>query len=696
MYTLTQDDPRTIGPYRLLASLGSGGMGHVYLGVDGSGHRAAVKVVRAELAYDPDFRARFARELESAGGVRGPYLPRVYASGPTDEIPWMATEYVPGPSLRGLVERAGPLPEPAALVLARAVALALTRVHATGTAHRDLTPGNVMVAPDGPRVIDFGIARAVDGVEETDDERRMIGTPGYIAPEVLRGEAGGAPADVFAFGGVLVFALTGRGPFGDGHPSTVLYRTEHADPDLTGVPPFLRRLVSACLDRDPDRRPSTELVLETLGGPPSPVAEAGEWLPGPAADVVAEVGRAHRALLRKADHGREIPGHRARTLLTVGAAATALALVAGFGVWSASLLPSGEDVAAADGEDAPPTATSCDPRDLADPFVEAASPEPTVPGAGEDDFVGQPVFSPDGAVLAVGGSDGIALWDWREETELGRIDLHLLGSGHVVPAFSPDGCRIAYPDEDGVHVYTLATGEYEVLFEGGHVWSMAFSPDGDSLAVSVAGEDSLHVLDLDGGEREDLRVGETDSGGSAGFHQIVYSPGGDRMAATGTWGLWMWDTDTWEVVGSVEDAFLPLDGAGGLAVPDDTGGVVYMDRDGPLYADLSTGRSLRYDTEDDEPGEPRATMREFTHHPVTDVLHGIRLVQRDDGTGTLLLDSWDLDDGAPREHDDAGSADAPLAMTPHPDEEVLAAISLERGGVMLLDATTLRELDHIG
>ena len=704
MYPLTADDPRDVGPYRLLALLGSGGMGHVYLGVDRTDRHAAVKVVRSELAYDPSFRERFAHELELAGRVRGPHLTSVYTAGPREEIPWLATEYVPGPSLQELVERVGPLPDSAALILARGVAHALTGVHAAGAAHRDLKPGNVLVAPDGPRVIDFGIARAVEDAQETeDDEERIVGTPGYMAPEVLRGAAGGPPADVFALAGVLVFALTGSGPFGDGHPSTVLYRTEHATPSLNGTPPFLHRLLKACLDRNPDRRPSMDLVLETLGGPLTTLPAARRWLPEPAADAVEEVGRAYRKLLRGTDHGRDLPGYRTRSLLTGSAATIALALVAGFGLWSHSLsFSSGpEDLAAAEeteeevAEEAPGL-ERCDPRDLADVFVQAAAPEPSIPGADQDDLVGQLSFAPDGSVLAVGGSDGIALWDWRERTEIGRIDLYLLQDSYALPTFSPDGCRVAYPDGDGLHLYTLATGEYEVLFEGNPMWSMAFSPDGRTLAASSAGQDSLHVLDLHSGERTDFQVGEIESGGSVGFRQIVYSPGGDRLAATGTWGLWVWDTTTWEVIDSVSDAFLPLDSAGALAMPDDDG-VVYMDRDGPMYADLSIGRTWRYAPEDDAHEGLPGNMREFAYHPVTDSVHSIHLVLNPDGSGgTAVLGSWDRAHDEPWELTDLNLDEPPMAMTAHPEEEVLVAVAVERGEVMLLDSTTLRFIEYFG
>src|SRR5699024_7275232 len=206
MRPLADDDPTRIGPYKITALLGGGGMGRVYLGFDHDDHPAAVKVVRAEYAYDPDFRERFAHELSPAQRVPGQGVPRVYSADTSGERPWLATAYVKGPSLQHLVERTGPLPEPSAVLLARAVAQALTGVHAQGLAHRDLKPANVMVAAEGPQVIDFGIARAAEDKQQPHGAV-IAGTPGYMAPEASRGEQAGPPADVFALGGVLVWAL---------------------------------------------------------------------------------------------------------------------------------------------------------------------------------------------------------------------------------------------------------------------------------------------------------------------------------------------------------------------------------------------------------------------------------------------------------------------------------------------------------
>ena len=346
MRSLADDDPPRIGPYKITALLGSGGMGRVYLGFDRDDQPAAVKVVRAEYAYDPDFRERFAHELSLAQRVHGQGVPRVYAADTSGERPWLATAYVKGPSLQHLVERTGPLPEPSAVLLARAIAQALAGVHAQGLAHRDLKPANVMVAAEGPQVIDFGIARAAED-ERQPDGATIAGTPGYMAPEASRGERAGPPADVFALGGVLVWALTGTGPFGDGHPSSVLYRTETLDPELDRVPPPLRPLLAACLDKDPTRRPTAAQVLQTLGGPAAPASDAAQWLPPQAAAAVNEVAAEY-------DRVRSVSGNgsKARGLLVAGAAAMALCMVGGFGFWAVDdpFAPPEEAGAAAGGE----------------------------------------------------------------------------------------------------------------------------------------------------------------------------------------------------------------------------------------------------------------------------------------------------------------------------------------------------------
>ena len=287
MLPLGTDDPRMIGEFRLHGQLGAGGMGRVFLASSPGGRAVAVKVVHPHLARDTIFRGRFRREVAAARAVNGGYAARVIAAGPDDDPPWLATAYVPGPSLQEVVTTTGPLPEDAALKLAAGLAEALRAIHACGLVHRDLKPGNVLLAADGPRVIDFGIARALDGTVLTAAES-VLGTPSFMSPEQAQGLPTDPPSDVFSLGGVVYFAATGDGPFGTGHPAVMLYRIVHNEPDLERLPPGLRELVGACLAKDPARRPAlTELATALMGSAPPEDSPAAFW-PAPVAQLIAD------------------------------------------------------------------------------------------------------------------------------------------------------------------------------------------------------------------------------------------------------------------------------------------------------------------------------------------------------------------------------------------------------------------------
>jgi outer membrane protein assembly factor BamB len=273
MQPLEPGDPQAAGEFRLRARLGAGGMGRVYLGYSPAGRAVAVKICHPELAADPAFLTRFAREVTAARAVNGLYTAQVIDAGPNDNPPWLATSYVPGPSLQDAVTRHGPLPEPAIWRLTAGLAEALQAIHARGLVHRDLKPSNVLLAADGPRVIDFGIARALDGTQLT-TAGYALGTPGYMAPEQASGHPAVPASDVFALGSVLCFSATGDAPFGDGEPPVVLYRVVTAEPALEAVPRALRGLIAGCLAKNPADRPTPAQVLRScqdqapqLGGP---------------------------------------------------------------------------------------------------------------------------------------------------------------------------------------------------------------------------------------------------------------------------------------------------------------------------------------------------------------------------------------------------------------------------------------------
>ncbi|GAA0206568.1 hypothetical protein GCM10010492_00030 [Saccharothrix mutabilis subsp. mutabilis] len=280
---LPPDAPQRIGDYTLLAALGRGAMGSVFLARSRGGRPVAVKVAKAELADSPQFRERFRREVEMARAVGGFWTATVVGADPDADRPWMATEYVPGPTLQQAVHDFGPLPERAVRRLAAGLAEALVAIHGAGLVHRDLKPSNVLLATDGPRVIDFGIARALESSGLT-EAGIVFGTPGYLSPEQVVGSKITPQSDVFALGSVLVHAATGAGPFGEGATSALVYRVVHQDPDLTRVPPGLVPLIVPCLVRDPARRPTPAHLLELIG-PPS---NDPSWLPAQVRTLVEQ------------------------------------------------------------------------------------------------------------------------------------------------------------------------------------------------------------------------------------------------------------------------------------------------------------------------------------------------------------------------------------------------------------------------
>ncbi len=287
METLQPDDPRELGSYRMLRRLGAGGMGRVYLARSPGGRTVAVKVVRPDLAADADFRSRFRHEVEIAKAVSGRYTAPVVDADPDASLPWLATSYVLGPDLTDVVAAHGALPERTVRALAAGLAAALQEIHAAGLIHRDLKPSNVLLAADGPRVIDFGIARAVDGNRMT-QTGVVVGSPGYMPPEQALGQDVGPAGDVFSLGAVLAFAATGRGAFGDGTAShaALLYQVVHGEPDLTDVPPSLLGLVRACLLKDPTQRPAPAQIVAALA-PQGVEGVLNDWLPSAVASTIA-------------------------------------------------------------------------------------------------------------------------------------------------------------------------------------------------------------------------------------------------------------------------------------------------------------------------------------------------------------------------------------------------------------------------
>ncbi len=303
---LNPGDPQLIGPYRLVGQLGSGGMGRVFLGLSAGGRPVAVKVIRAELAADQEFRVRFGREVAAARRVSGLFTALVVDADVDGPEPWLATAYVTGPSLSEAVTGNGPLSVQSTLALTAGLAEGLSAIHAAGVVHCDLKPSNVLLSQDGPRVIDFGISRAAE-VVPVPGVGQVVGSPGFMSPEQAVGADIGPPSDIFSLGAVLTFAATGGGPFGAGSRPELAYRLVYGPPSLGQLPTPLRPLVERCLAKDPRERPTADEVLAEAGavqaatgwplgafaqhipanrvavtsapreGPPSPVGADGTW-----------------------------------------------------------------------------------------------------------------------------------------------------------------------------------------------------------------------------------------------------------------------------------------------------------------------------------------------------------------------------------------------------------------------------------
>ena len=312
-------DPRLIGPYQLLGRLGAGGMGRVFLGMSAAGRPVAVKIVHAELAADPEFRARFGSEVAAARKVSGLFTALVVDADVDAPVPWLATSYVAAPSLSETVRSRGPLTAGSLLSLATGLAKSLTAIHAAGVVHGDLKPSNVLLALDGPRVIDFGISQAAEATP-LGRAGLVVGTPSFMSPEQAQGQDVGPLSDVFSLGAVLAFAATGRKPFGTGPPAAVLERVVGGTADLKGAPAGVRPLIERCLAKDPGGRPTAAELLAGVTAAQSameprrePALRGGarrrSWRPLITASAVAGLlvasGAAGYGLMTSAQHQRD-------------------------------------------------------------------------------------------------------------------------------------------------------------------------------------------------------------------------------------------------------------------------------------------------------------------------------------------------------------------------------------------------------
>ncbi|MEW2275278.1 PQQ-binding-like beta-propeller repeat protein [Streptomyces sp. SID685] len=331
MKHLGTGDPVRLGPYRLLGVLGEGGMGKVYVGQDRAGTAAAVKVLRPELAHDTGLAQRFVREALAASAVRSPGVAAVLGAQTEGGRPWIATEFLAGPTLDQIVDRHGPLDDMRLRALAVSIAHTLRDIHAAGFIHRDLKPPNIVVTADGPRIIDFGIARPEHGLTLTTTGQIPV-TPGYGAPEQVLGQRVAPAADIFSLGAVLVYAATGQRAFGGAHVAAVQYEVVHGEPHWDGLTPEQHALIAPCLAKDAATRPTPEQIADAFALPKKARAV---WRHGPIADAIKERERAIRDLTAPLLTTQAVGAAPSRRRLLTGFAAggALLAATGGTGWW---------------------------------------------------------------------------------------------------------------------------------------------------------------------------------------------------------------------------------------------------------------------------------------------------------------------------------------------------------------------------
>ncbi|QEU96812.1 WD40 repeat domain-containing serine/threonine protein kinase [Streptomyces kanamyceticus] len=517
--SLSPSDPRQVGPYRIEGRLGQGGMGSVFLGTSPAGRSVAVKLIRREFAAAPQFRERFAREVEAARRVGGFHTAQVVDADPEAASPWLVTEFIAGPTLRQLVTEQGPLPADAVLRLGAGLAEGLVAIHKCALVHRDLKPGNVILAPDGPRIIDFGIAHAPDTGTMT-HTGTLIGTYAYMSPEQIRTPADVTPAcDVFSLGSVLTFAATGRSPFDASNVPAIIHRVTGEPPVLTGLDghPGLHQLVSTCLAKDPAARPSAADLLHRLSTTAAP--PVAPLPPVPSAPPVAA----------PTDPAAKPVGRRALMIGGIAAAATAAVAVPAYLLWP-------EDAPASDRK--PTSKGGSTPR----PSASRTATRPVAQLTGHTQDISCLAFAPDGSTLATGAQDKtLRLWDAGAGRSIATLEGHTENVMAVV--YSRDGRTLftggfdktlrSWDVRSGApkRVITTYEGEYD------SVNCLAISPDGKTLAVGVGSRVEL-VSPATGRARATL-TGHT---GSMGW--VAFSPDGATVASVaadlkeGTIRLW--------------------------------------------------------------------------------------------------------------------------------------------------------------
>ncbi|MFC8566408.1 serine/threonine-protein kinase [Streptomyces sp. NPDC057245] len=499
--------PEYAGHYRLEARLGSGGMGVVHLARSTSGMRVAVKVVHATYARDPEFRGRFRQEVAAARRVSGAFTAPVVDADPEAGRPWMATLFIPGPTLSEQVKRNGPMDEPQLRRLMAGLAEALRDIHRVGVVHRDLKPSNVLLAEDGPKVIDFGISRPKDSELRT-ETGKLIGTPPFMAPEQFRRPREVGPAaDVFALGSLLVHAATGRGPFDSDSPYVVAYQVVHDEPDLTAVPPSLAPLVLRCLAKEPGDRPTPDELMRQLRSvaaaydtqvfipaqrtPPEDVHRAeGSPEDSPGDSPGNPPAGGHRAGNPPGDgHRAEDPSGAVRVRRPRGRPGRRAALVAGALCLAVTGSLALVQVLGGDSEEARRTAAVRSPADgfgtwEAAPGAEADAGTPQCAYGARKLLCARP-----GLVFALDPADGSTLW--RHETAKGtRSEPPALAGGLVQPSLDRIGALEGLDPETGARVWREDSFRYDGVRSVGGMLLLTRS-DGTVTGVDASSGESV-------------------------------------------------------------------------------------------------------------------------------------------------------------------------------------------------------------